>query len=105
MTQNIIPKDYGTIKDCKVILLSNENFDILHGYKAEVTKKFSVLPDKLNYRKAFITITITGLNNKGADRLYNELIALPSKDIIEILTEKGFTFTPDNQKETEKAEK
>jgi hypothetical protein len=98
----LIPKDFGSVKDCKVILLSNENFNVLHGYKAEVTKKLSVLPDKLKYRNAFVMITITGLSNKGAKELYNSLMELPEKEISEMLKDKGFHFSNSNMSDVPK---
>jgi hypothetical protein len=81
----LIPKSFGKIKECKIIILGDKNLEILKGYKAEVTKKLSVLPDSYPRHHAYVTITITGLSNKAANALEESLIQLPPEEWTEII--------------------
>jgi hypothetical protein len=87
--QGIIPKSFGKIKDCKIIILGEKNLEILKGYKAEVTTDLSVLPG----HHASVSITITGLSNKAAKALEASLVPLPEEEVTEVLQKKGFTFS------------
>jgi len=87
--QGIIPKSFGKIKDCKIIILGEKNLEILKGYKAEVTTDLSVLPE----HHASVSITITGLSNKSAKALEASLVSLPEEEVTEVLQKKGFTFS------------
>lgn len=84
----LIPKDYGTNDECIVIMLGDKNFEVLKGYKAEVLMHKSVLPDKLSFQRAYLTITITGLSNKGAENIFNSLVQLPPEELTEFVKKK-----------------
>jgi hypothetical protein len=88
----IMPKNLGTVENCKVIILGDKNLAILKGYKAEVTKQLSVLPDSYPRHQSSVTITITGLSNKAAKLLEESLVPLPEEEVTEVLRKKGFTF-------------
>jgi len=93
----LIPKNYGE-KDCVVIMLGDGNLSILKGYKAEVTKELSILPDKYPRHHASVSITITGLSNKTANYLVANLEPLSKEETmtedqyIEFMKTKGFHF-------------
>jgi len=65
---------YWTQYERKIILLSKKNLETLRAYKAIVE-----LQCKSN--KGQLVITITGLSNKGAKNLFDELNELPPKEI------------------------
>lgn len=80
---DFIPKTWGENKDCKIIFLNDKNLSVLKGYKVDVSKKLSVLPDKCGFKRACIIVVITGLSNKAASKLTDELEALPKEEIME----------------------
>jgi hypothetical protein len=91
--QGLMPKHFGKVKDCKVIFLNDKNLEILKGYKAEVIKELSVLPDSYPSHHGSVSIVITGLSNKAAKALEASLIALPEEEITDMMKKKGFNFT------------
>jgi hypothetical protein len=101
----LVPKSYGKVKECQIIMLGDKNFEILKGYKAEVTKDLSVLPDICQKHHASISITITGLSNKAANDLFDSLVTLPPEELTELITSKGFHFNLalNKPKETEES--
>ena len=106
MTQGLVPKSWGKGPACEVIMLGSENLEILKGYKAEVTKNLSVLPDAYSHHHSSITITITGLSNKAAKALFDSLKPLPPEEITELIKKKGFHFNEAlNHKDSMEAKK
>jgi hypothetical protein len=103
MSQGLMPKSWGKCPECQVIMLGSENLEILKGYKAEVTKNLSVLPDAYPHHHASITVTITGLSNKAAKALFDSLKQLPPEEITELIKRKGFHFNEslNHKQETE----
>ncbi len=96
----LIPKSYGKVDECIIIMLGDKNFETLRGYKAEVTKHLSVLPDAYPHHHASISITITGLSNKAASALFDSLVMLPPEEITEMIKNKGFHFNTQLNEET-----
>ena len=92
MSQGLVPKSWGKGPECQVIMLGDKNLEILKGYKAEVTKNLSVLPDVYPRHHASISITITGLSNKAAKDLFDSLNPLPPEELTELIKKKGFHF-------------
>jgi hypothetical protein len=88
----LMPKSFGKVKECIIIMLGDKNLETLKGYKAEVTKDLSVLPDICQKHHASISITITGLSNKAANDLFDSLVMLPPEELTELIKSKGFNF-------------
>jgi hypothetical protein len=87
----LVPKQFGKVDECIVIFLNDRNLNILKGYKAEILKEQSALPDTFGRKHASITITITGLSNKGATDLQDALTEMNPQELTEYLKLK---FTP-----------
>jgi hypothetical protein len=94
----LIPKNFGKVKECKVIFLNDKNLEILKGYKAEVIVNLSALPDSYPRHHASISIEITGLSNQAAKTFDASLTELSKEEITELLQKKGFHFSPGGKK-------
>lgn len=97
----LIPKDFGNNDKCIIIFLNDKNLSAIKGYKAEVLMHPSVLPDKLKFRRAYITITITGLSNKAASKLQDSLEMMKPEEITEYIKEQHPEFFQLHQSEKE----
>ena len=85
MMSGLVPIYFGKVNECIVIFLNDRNLDIIKGYKAEVLKELSMLPDTFGIKHASITITITGLSNKGATDLQEALTEMNPQELTEYI--------------------